>query len=135
MYKRQRYLNSPLALDYHLAFFVYALMTKNLRQMVQQKHLLISVQDRFDEAQSALFELVCGISALKQDLSEAETHFKQCLKRNPTSLMGALGHYYTSLFYSKKGKILLAREHCDEMCIRDRFPAFPHNAKTPALKD
>ena len=110
---RKRYLNSPLALDYHLAFFVYALMTKNLRQMVQQKHLLISVQDRFDEAQSALFELVCGISALKQDLSEAETHFKQCLKRNPTSLMGALGHYYTSLLYSKKGKILLAREHCD----------------------
>ena len=37
---RKRYVASPLALDYHLAFFVYAIMIKKQRGFSQQKRLL-----------------------------------------------------------------------------------------------
>lgn len=109
---RKRYVASPLALDYHLAFFVYAIMIKKQRGFSQQKRLLTSIRESFSDTQAALFELACGISDLSQDLIEAEIHLHRCLKINSEPLFNALGHYYASLLYFKKGKSLLASEHC-----------------------
>ncbi len=64
------------------------------------------------DRQVTLFGLACKISDLSQDWIEAGIYLHRCLKINSDPLANALGHFYVSLLYFKKRKILLASEYC-----------------------